>query len=132
MDIYSLALVFLNGLTQPLWNTDPTVCFKISMNSVRANILDAFQEKRLAHGNEVFCREVVNMMSLLKAVQQASDQNLTIFQSVHLCSSSLPGSTKLHGFTQPHGRTGKNKRQLWVSGEHILDYRSRNLCSDNT
>lgn len=49
MDIYSLALVFLNGLTQPLWNTDPTVCFKISMSSVRANILVTFQEKRLAH-----------------------------------------------------------------------------------
>lgn len=93
--------MFLNGLTQPLWNTDPTVCFKISMSSVRANILDTFQEKRLTHGNEMFCREVVNLMSLLKAVQCVSEQNLTIFQSVRLCSFSLSGSTKLHELTQP-------------------------------
>lgn len=131
MDIYSLALVFLNGLTQPLWNTDPTVCFKISMSSVRPNILDTFQEKRLAHGNKMFCREVVNLMSLLKAVQQACDQNLTIFQSVHLRSFSLPGSTKLHGLTEPQRRTQKNQRQLWVSGEHILDYSSRNPYNGN-
>lgn len=79
----------------------------------------------------MFCREVVNLMSLLKAVQHMSDQNLTIFQSVHPYSFFLPGSSKLHGLTQPH-RTGKNQRQLWVSGEHILDYSSRNLYSDST
>lgn len=123
--------MFLNGLTQPLWNTDPAVYFKISMSSVRANILEIFQQKRLAHGNQVFCRKAVNLMSILKEIQQASDQNLTIFQSVHLPSFSLPGSTSLHGPTGLHRRTRKKQRQICFSGEQILNYSSRNFHIDN-
>lgn len=47
------------------------------MSSVRADILEIFQQKRLAHGNLVFCRKAVKLMSLLKEIQQASDQNMT-------------------------------------------------------
>lgn len=70
-------------------------------------------------------------MSLLKEIQQASDQNLNIFQSVHLPFFSLPGSTSLHGPIGLHRRTGKKQRQFWVSGEQILDYSSRNFHIDS-
>lgn len=125
--MYSLALAFLNGLTQPLWKTDSAVYLKISMSSVRSNILEISQQKRLAHGNWMFCRKAVNLMKLLKRSQQAFDQNLAIFLSVHLSFFPLLGNISLHGLAEGLGKRKQQQGEFWAPGQHVLGYCSSSL-----